>query len=120
MSPASVLLAVAACLGALAVSLGALGGHAMQARLSAEQLVTWETATRYLMWHVLAAVAIALAAREPLLSAAWLMLIGGVLFSFSLYGWLLLQFRPLVFVTPVGGLVMIAGWLWLVWQTLSN
>ncbi|MCH8551767.1 MAG: DUF423 domain-containing protein [Natronospirillum sp.] len=120
MSAPATLLAVAAVLGALGVSLGALGGHAMQDRLSPEQLVTWDTATRYLMWHVLAAVAIGLSARLPLVSAGWIMLLGAVLFSFSLFGWLLLHFRPLVFITPLGGLVMIAGWLWLAWKTLST
>lgn len=120
MTGASFLLVTSAVLGALAVGLGALGGHAMQNHLQADQLATWETATRYLMWHVLAALAIALTARDPLLGAGWILLAGAVLFSFSLYGWLLLAFRPLVFVTPLGGVVMIVGWLWLAWKTLAH
>ncbi len=120
MAGASLLLTAAALLGALAVGLGALGGHALQQHLQADQLATWDTATRYLMWHVLAALAIALAARTPLLGAGWILLTGAVLFSFSLYGWLLLAFRPLVFVTPLGGVVMIAGWLWLAWKTIAH
>ena len=106
------LLMSTALLGATAVGMGALGGHAMQSVLTDSQLQTWETATRYLMWHVLAALALACLQRAPQ-SVAWLWLLGGSLFAGSLYGWLLLQWRPLVFITPLGGVIMIAGWLWL-------
>lgn len=109
------LLIVTATLGATAVSMGALGGHAMQTLLSDSQINTWETATRYLMWHVLAALVVAVTAKVHQ-APAWLWLLGGTLFAGSLYGWLLLAWRPLVFVTPIGGGIMIAGWLWLLVQ----
>lgn len=109
------LIAITALLGAVAVSMGALGGHAMHDLLSDTQMTTWQTATQYLMWHVLAALAVALSTRAPH-GAAWLWLLGGGLFAASLYGWLLVAWRPLVWVTPIGGGVMIAGWLWLMIQ----
>lgn len=106
-------IALAALLGAIAVALGAMGGHAMQRVLNVDQLGTWETATRYLAWHVLAALAIGLSGRRTFLVPALVLLLGGVLFAGSLYLWLLTAVRPLVFVTPLGGGVMILGWLWL-------
>lgn len=106
-----------AFLGACAVGMGALGGHAMQALLTETQIATWETATRYLMWHVLAALVIAYSAPAHN-RIGWLWLLGGVVFAGSLYGWLLLQWRPLVFLTPIGGVIMIVGWLTLCLQAL--
>ena len=111
------LLFATACLGACAVGMGAIGGHAMQAFLSDAQLATWETATRYLMWHVLAALVVAYSASASN-RIGWLWLLGGALFSGSLYGWLLLGWRPLVFLTPIGGGIMILGWLALCIQAL--
>lgn len=109
------LLVIIALLGASTIAAGALGGHALQHLLSPDQIATWETATRYLIWHVLAALALALSNRPPLLKPAMTLLTGAVLFSASLYLWLLLAWRPLVFITPLGGIVMIIGWLWLAW-----
>lgn len=110
---ARLIIALAALLGAIAVALGALGGHAMQRALTVDQLSTWETATRYLIWHALAALAIGLSGRRAFLAPALILVLGAVLFAGSLYLWLLTSVRPLVFVTPLGGGVMIAGWLWL-------
>ncbi len=114
------LLATTALLGALAVAAGALGGHALEGTLSADQLATWDTATRYLIWHVLAALGLGLSGRPALTRPAWVLLTGGVLFACSLYLWLLSGWRPLVMVTPVGGLVMIGGWLLLCWAVCTS
>lgn len=113
------LIAITALLGALAVAAGAIGGHALEDTLTADQLATWDTATRYLMWHVLAALVLGLSGRPALKPPAWVLLVGGVLFAASLYLWLLSGWRPLVMVTPVGGLVMIGGWLLLCWAVCA-
>lgn len=120
MYSARFLCALAALFGAIAVALGALGGHAMQARLAPDQLATWDTATRYLMWHALAGLAVGLAQRVRFVLPAMVLLLGALLFSGSLYLWLLTGFKPLVFVTPLGGLVMLAGWLILFWKVLKH
>jgi uncharacterized membrane protein YgdD (TMEM256/DUF423 family) len=116
---ARTLLALGAAAGGLAVLLGAFGAHALKARLSAEQLLAFETGVRYQMYHALA-----------LFACAWLLergtpgagIAGGLfaagllLFSGSLY---LLATRELTGlssgrwlgpVTPLGGLCFIAGW----------
>jgi uncharacterized membrane protein YgdD (TMEM256/DUF423 family) len=103
-----------ATLAAVAVAAGAFGAHALAARLSPERLVTWETAARYHMIHALALVlvgALAAAWPAPLLKvAAWLFLVGIVLFGGTVYTLALGGPRWLGAVTPLGGLSLIAGW----------
>ena len=102
----------AALSAAVAVLAGAFGAHGAEAR--AAEL--FRTGGQYQLLHAVAAlVALQLGARGP----AWLFVAGGVLFAGSLYA--LAEGGPkwLGPVTPVGGLLMIGGWLWLAW-TLSR
>lgn len=100
--------AVAALLGALAVIAGAFGGHALSA--APEQVQhTWEIAAHYHSYHALALLGWGLSGRGGWPARLWL--IGLVLFSGSLYGLALTGWRPLAFVPPVGGLILIAAWL---------
>lgn len=110
------LIALAALLGGLGVILGAFGAHALTKMVDAKDLGIWETAVRYQMYHVFALIVIAIVSQlwgsSPwLVRAAWLMLIGMVLFSGSLYALVLTQIRILGAITPVGGVAMIAGWI---------
>ena len=112
---AKLVLALGALFGAGGVALGAFGAHALKARLVADQLALWSTATQYLFWHALGVLAVGLAAvslpESTWLRAAGALLTGGILlFSGSLY---LLAFgapKALGAVTPFGGLAFIAGW----------
>ncbi len=111
--------------GGLAVALGAFGAHALKARLTLEQLATFETGVRYQMYHALALLAVALAmARVPstsLLNAAgWLFVAGTLLFSGSLYLLCFTRKRWLGAVTPFGGLAFIAGWACLALSALGG
>ncbi|MBX3050758.1 MAG: DUF423 domain-containing protein [Caldilineaceae bacterium] len=105
-----------ALLGALAVALGAFGAHALKARLTPENLVTFETGVRYHFYHSFALLAAGLVQflfppAGAAVLAGWLFLTGIVLFSGSLY-WLSLGGpRWLGPVTPLGGLALIAGWI---------
>jgi uncharacterized membrane protein YgdD (TMEM256/DUF423 family) len=106
---------VASITGALAVLLAAFGEHAMAGRLPPRNLITFANGTRYQMYHALAMGLAALAARgkaAPMAGiAALLFFVGTVLFSGSLYGLALTGIRILGFVTPLGGLTLIAGWI---------
>jgi uncharacterized membrane protein YgdD (TMEM256/DUF423 family) len=102
-------------LGGLAVALGAFGAHALEARLDADALSTFETGVRYQMYHALALLAVTVAiTRWPdsdLPSAAgWLFVAGIVLFSGSLYLLSLTGTRWLGAIAPLGGIAFIAGW----------
>ncbi len=110
------LLALGAVLAALAVALGAFGAHALKARLSADALALWQTAAQYHFWHALGVIAAGLALLNfPgsgwLRAAGWLLALGIVLFSGSLYALALSGLRGLGAVTPFGGLAFILGWL---------
>lgn len=113
----------AALTGALAVILGALGAHALETRLPSGALESFVTGVRYQAWHALALMALA-ALGSGLPGAIWvsrLWLWGLLLFSGSIYllstqslhGWPMNWLGP---VTPVGGLLLIAGWLRLAWS----
>jgi len=110
-------LILASAYGLLSVVLGAFGAHALKERLSAEQLVSWETGVRYQMFHALAILLfVVLAERGLYLKPSLLAFsLGTLLFSGSIYC-LCLGIGPRAVlgpITPVGGLSLIIGWGWL-------
>lgn len=100
--------------GFLAVAAGAFGAHALEGRLSLEQLQTYHTAAQYHMYHALALLVAALAIRHSRSAgtvwAAWSFLIGIVLFSGSLYAYAMIGTRWLAMITPIGGVAFLVGW----------
>jgi uncharacterized membrane protein YgdD (TMEM256/DUF423 family) len=104
------LFAVGALLAGIGVVFGAFGAHALEARLTAERLATFETAVRYQMLHALAILAAALLGGERAALAGLLFLVGIALFSGSLYLLVLSGVRWLGAITPLGGVAFIAGW----------
>ncbi len=99
--------------------LGAFGAHALKARLPAELLAVWNTGVQYHLWHALGMILVGLAAAVvpdgPLLRAAGLLLLAGiVLFSGSLYALALGAPKWLGAVAPLGGAALVLGWLALV------
>jgi len=107
--------AIGALLGFLAVALGAFGGHALSDYLSPERMQTWQTAARYQIVHAVALIAIAAALERgttrAIAAAGWLFVIGTVLFSGSLYVFVLTGMRLLGAITPFGGAMLMTGWL---------
>ena len=92
----------------LAVALGAFAAHALKTRLSPEMLTIWETGVRYHVYHALALLALG-ASRGPD-KAGWCFLAGIVVFSGSLYVLALTGEKRLGMITPIGGLLFLAGW----------
>lgn len=115
---------IAAFLGALTVALGAFGAHALKAVLSPAALITYETAVRYQMYHVVALLFTGILLQkasspkqQKLLSRAGLFFFDGiVLFSGSLYfiiakPFLGIEGLPWVgIITPMGGLLWMVAW----------
>lgn len=101
--------------GAAAVLLGAFAAHGLAHRLPDHMLAAFNTAAHYQLLHAsvlgLAALAGRGKARTYAHIAALLVQIGILLFSGSLYLWALTGVHGFVFVTPVGGTALIAGWL---------
>jgi uncharacterized membrane protein YgdD (TMEM256/DUF423 family) len=118
---------------ALAVVAGAFGAHGLAARLDARSMQLWETAARYLMYGGLGQGLVGLlaagevAAGSPgqagggwrgsglLAAAGGALLAGTLLFSGTVAALALGGPRWLGAVTPLGGLLVIAGFLLLSW-----
>lgn len=101
---------LAALSGAMAIAAGAFGAH--WAGKDVADLL--KTGGQYQLIHAVAAlVALRLNARGP----ATLFVIGSALFAGSLYGLALGAPHAVGAITPIGGLAMIAAWLWLAWAT---
>lgn len=98
-------------IGALAVGLGAFGAHGLEEHLiETGHLATWQTAAHYHLLH--AAVLLLLAFQGAAFRLAWkLMAAGVVIFSGSLYLLCLSGMGWLGAVTPIGGGLLIGGWL---------
>jgi uncharacterized membrane protein YgdD (TMEM256/DUF423 family) len=100
---------------ALATALGALGAHGLQQTLSPARLADYEVAVRYQFFQALGLFGIGIVSRERtssmLTSSAWLVLAGLVLFSGSIYALCFGAPRFVGFLTPLGGLALILGWL---------
>jgi uncharacterized membrane protein YgdD (TMEM256/DUF423 family) len=95
----------------LAVALGAFGAHALEGRLDADALRTYDTAARYQMVHALAILLAAPRRRGRGSAGACLcFLLGTALFSGSLYALAGTGARWLGAVTPFGGGAFLIGW----------
>ena len=114
---------VAGFVGALAVLCGAFAAHGLSARLDENARAVFETGARYHMYHALAMGLAAFAMRGEAearaRAAVILFLIGILLFSGSLYLLALTGMNALGFVTPIGGLAFIAGWIFLALAALK-
>ena len=103
----------------IGVALGALGAHALKARLDADLLAAFEVGVRYQMYHALALLAVAWACTKwpgtAVVTAGWLFVAGTIVFSGSLYVLSLTGARWLGAITPFGGAALLGGWLCLAW-----
>ena len=103
----------------LAVVLGAFGAHGLRERLDAYSMGVYGRAVFYHFVHALGLLMTPLIVRAGLLSdkagalVGWLLLIGVLLFSGSLYVLAISGARVLGVVTPFGGLAFIAAWVML-------
>lgn len=110
-------LRVGAVWGFLAVAMGAFGAHGLKPRIEATgQLANFHTAAQYHMYMAFALVAVGLlqaAGRSgaSLSVAGWGFLVGSTIFSGSLYVLSLTGLKWLGAITPIGGTVILAGWI---------
>lgn len=116
------LIAAGALACAAAVAAGAFGAHGLQARLSPRSLELWETASRYLIYGGLGTVLAGLAALQSdgraLQWGGACLLVGAAVFSGTVFALALGGPRWLGAVTPLGGSLMIAGFLLFAWGAL--
>lgn len=121
--------------GALAVTLGAMGAHWLKNQIptgliTPDQLIGFDTAVKYQMYHTLAMLTVVLLSnylQSRFLNWAYnCFLVGILLFSGSLYFLCTRNLYDADFlkvlgpVTPLGGLFFIAGWLFLGFSSLKK
>lgn len=96
---------IAALSAAVAIAAGAFGAHG-----AGDEAKEWlRTGAAYQLPH--AAAAITVSRFDPRVS--WVLLGGAAVFAFSLYAMALGAPRWFGAITPLGGVAMIGGWLWL-------
>jgi uncharacterized membrane protein YgdD (TMEM256/DUF423 family) len=104
--------------------MGAFGAHGLRNRLDAYSMSVYEKAVFYHFIHALGILLVALLARTNAITPAaqarvgWLLLIGIIVFSGSLYALAVSGVRILGAITPIGGIAFIAGWLVLAYEAL--
>lgn len=108
----------AGILGVLSVIIGAFAAHGLKPLISAEALQTFETGVRYQMYHSLFLLFVGGTSYINSKSKSvilYLVVAGVILFSGSIYGLATnplsgFDFKTIGFVTPIGGLLLILGW----------
>lgn len=107
--------ALGALFGLTAFAAGAFGSHGLKDKLTPHDLSTFEIAVRYQMYHALALLMVAWASgafSSSLIPAAgWLFAIGTIIFSGSLYILIASGVRWWGAITPIGGVILLMGWL---------
>jgi len=113
-------IAVGALSGALTIVFGAFGAHALERKIPAPDLLIWMKGVQYQGLHALALVlfGIALQVRPRRCFGGWGFLLGSAIFSGTLYAMVLGAPRWLGAITPVGGTLMILGWLAFAWSAV--
>ena len=106
-------------LAVLGVVLGAFAAHILDKQLNEDELMSFQTGVRYQIYHALAILISAVLPLKNIRICSKLFVWGTLLFSGSIYLLTLDQimgvnFSGLGWITPIGGLVLIAGWLQLI------
>ncbi len=109
-------LTITSLLGFIAIILGAFGTHALKSKLSIDEMNSFNTAVRYQMYHVIVLLFVNMFtgfSKNQKNKLSYLFFIGILFFSGSIY---LIQLTSITaksiwFITPLGGLFFIFGWL---------
>lgn len=113
--------------GFLAVAFGAFGAHALKDILDDYGQGIWETAVQYQMFHATGLLVISLLMSTKLLGeikklnvAGMFFNLGIVFFSGSLYVLALSGIKVLGAITPIGGVLFLAGWVLIILTALKH
>ncbi len=114
-----------------AIILGAFGAHALKEVLSESSLSSFETGVRYQMYSGITILILGLNyhkfRKKKFKIFYWFILLGSLLFSISIYSlvaadyYMLFSFRKLLGpITPLGGTLMIIGWIIFIFQFINS
>jgi len=105
----------------MSVVFGAFGAHMLKKRLPESALQSFEVGVRYMMYHGLALLILSLMPLEEKEIISWIFIAGTFIFSFSIF---FLSLQPILKVnmkwlgpiTPVGGVLLVFGWILLLFK----
>ncbi|HJV27199.1 MAG TPA: DUF423 domain-containing protein [Aromatoleum sp.] len=103
-------------LAAVGIALGAFGAHGLRNLLGPAELGWWQTAVQYQMWNAVGLVGVNGAGLSRNGLPTTLLVAGTLVFAGTLYLMALTGLRWLGMITPIGGVLMIAGWLLVAWR----
>lgn len=119
---------IGAFFGMAAIIFGAFGAHALKKIMTADQLSGFETGVKYQMYHALVLLMLSFnlnldTALEKYM--VYCFILGTFLFSFSIYGLCISgakgkKWKFLGPITPLGGLLLVAGWAMLLYSFIQN
>ncbi len=107
--------------GLLAIILGAFAAHGLEKSITKDAIETFQTGVRYQMYHAIVLLFVGSTSLITVKTKKWmyyLMVLGVLLFSGSIYGLSTnvltsFDFKTIGFVTPIGGLFLIISWLFM-------
>ena len=120
-----IFLAIASFMMALGICLGAFGAHALKSILDEHMLKIYNTGVQYQFYNTLGLfIATFIYALKPDSKKVFIFLIlivvGMCIFSFSLYFLTILSMPILGAITPIGGSLLIIGWLTLTYGIVKD
>ncbi len=114
--------------GVTAILLGAFGAHGLENFINTDEIATFETGVKYQMYHALFLLILGCIDKlktQDKKAIYILISLGVICFSFSLYllatnGLTTFDFKSIGFITPIGGLLLILGWLLLAYRIFKQ
>ncbi|WP_072681801.1 DUF423 domain-containing protein [Arcobacter sp. LA11] len=108
-------LTISSIMMALAIAIGAFGAHGLKSIVEDSLLKTYNTGVEYHFYNTLGLFAASFIMylkpnSRKVVVASWLILVGMIIFSFSLYFLVILNIPVLGAITPIGGTLLIIAW----------
>ncbi len=103
---------------AIGIIIGAFGAHALADKLTPKLANSYETAVRYWFFMHLGMMAICVlgANNNIRFKSLYALTLGTWLFSASIWLYVFSGFNSFAMITPLGGLILVAAWLWTAWE----
>jgi len=109
-------LTISSIMMALAIAIGAFGAHGLKSIVDESLLKIYNTGVEYHFYNTLGLFAASFIMylkpnSKKAVVASWLILVGMIIFSFSLYFLVILNVPILGAITPIGGTLLIIAWI---------
>ena len=110
---------ISAVSGFTAVTIGAFGAHGLREKLTSEMLEVYKTGVLYHLIHSVVLLALSLNTLIKAKLPSIFILLGIILFSFSLYIYSTSGIRFFAMITPIGSVCFLVGWLLIIYEAIK-